>query len=159
MARIAIALLVALSISALPALADKPSWAGNSGKGKGQSQGDDDQHGSKDKSEGKHQKFSTHDRDVVQSFYREQYGGGCPPGLAKKHNGCLPPGLAKKRYVIGQPLPAGFVLAPLPVELSVQLGPPPIGYRYGFIDGDVVRVAELATGTFLVVDAVNGLLH
>jgi len=24
------------------------------------------------------------------------YGvGGCPPGLAKKHNGCLPPGHAK----------------------------------------------------------------
>ncbi|HEX8936957.1 MAG TPA: hypothetical protein VF776_01710 [Sphingomicrobium sp.] len=27
------------------------------------------------------------------------YGeGGCPPGLAKKHNGCLPPGQAKKLY-------------------------------------------------------------
>lgn len=26
------------------------------------------------------------------------YGvGGCPPGLAKKHNGCMPPGQAKKR--------------------------------------------------------------
>ena len=22
------------------------------------------------------------------------YGGGCPPGLAKKNNGCLPPGQA-----------------------------------------------------------------
>lgn len=22
--------------------------------------------------------------------------GGCPPGLAAKHNGCMPPGLAKK---------------------------------------------------------------
>jgi hypothetical protein len=27
------------------------------------------------------------------------YGaGGCPPGLAKKHNGCMPPGQAKKFY-------------------------------------------------------------
>jgi hypothetical protein len=27
------------------------------------------------------------------------YGvGGCPPGLAKKHNGCMPPGQAKKLY-------------------------------------------------------------
>jgi hypothetical protein len=29
----------------------------------------------------------------------EAYGygeGGCPPGLAKKHNGCMPPGQAKK---------------------------------------------------------------
>jgi hypothetical protein len=25
-------------------------------------------------------------------------GGGCPPGLAKKHNGCMPPGQAKKLY-------------------------------------------------------------
>lgn len=25
------------------------------------------------------------------------YGvGGCPPGLAKKHNGCMPPGQAKR---------------------------------------------------------------
>lgn len=27
------------------------------------------------------------------------YGvGGCPPGLAKKHNGCMPPGQAKKLF-------------------------------------------------------------
>jgi hypothetical protein len=27
------------------------------------------------------------------------YGvGGCPPGLAKKHNGCMPPGQARKLY-------------------------------------------------------------
>jgi len=162
MARIVIVILLAMSIPALPVLADKPSWAGNAGKGghgQGQSQGDDDQHGSKGKSGGKHQKFSTHDRDIVHAFYVEHYGGGCPPGLAKKRNGCLPPGLAKKSYVVGQPLPLGFALTPLPVVLSVQLGTPPIGYRYAFIDGDVVRVAELAAGTFLVVDAINGLVH
>jgi hypothetical protein len=167
MARIAIAILIALSISALPALADKPSWAGNPGKGHGASQGDDDDqggapseggHGKADR-DGSRRHFSSHDRDVVHAFYVEQYKGGCPPGLAKKHNGCMPPGQAKKRYAIGQPLPAGFVLAPLPVELSVQLGPPPSGYRYAFIDGDVVRVAELAVGSFLVVDAINGLLR
>ena len=61
--------------------------------------------------------------------------------------------------MVGQPLPLGFALTPLPVVLSVQLGTPPIGYRYAFIDGDVVRVAELAAGTFLVVDAINGLVH
>lgn len=33
------------------------------------------------------------------SDYDDGYrGGGCPPGLAKKHNGCLPPGQAKKLY-------------------------------------------------------------
>jgi hypothetical protein len=97
---------------------------------------------------------------VVHGFYVEHYGSGhCPPGLAKKGNGCLPPGQAKKRYVIGQPLPAGFVLVPLPVDLSVRLGPPPVGYHYALVDGDVVKVAELATGTLLVVDALNGLLR
>jgi hypothetical protein len=34
------------------------------------------------------------------------YGiGGCPPGLAKKHNGCMPPGQAKKLYNVGQRFP------------------------------------------------------
>ena len=32
--------------------------------------------------------------------------GGCPPGLAKKHNGCLPPGQAKK--LVGNLLPASL---------------------------------------------------
>ena len=37
------------------------------------------------------------------------YGvGGCPRGLAKKHNGCMPPGQAKKLYRIGQRLPYGY---------------------------------------------------
>jgi len=37
------------------------------------------------------------------------YGvGGCPPGLAKKHNGCLPPGQAKKLYNIGQRWPRDY---------------------------------------------------
>lgn len=27
--------------------------------------------------------------------------GGCPPGLAKKHNGCLPPGHARQGYGAG----------------------------------------------------------
>lgn len=31
------------------------------------------------------------------------YGhGGCPPGLAKKHNGCMPPGQARKLFRAGQ---------------------------------------------------------
>jgi hypothetical protein len=34
--------------------------------------------------------------------------GGCPPGLAKKHNGCLPPGQAKKLYRTGQRWPGNY---------------------------------------------------
>lgn len=37
------------------------------------------------------------------------YGaGGCPPGLAKKHNGCMPPGQAKKLYNVGQRWPGSY---------------------------------------------------
>ena len=37
------------------------------------------------------------------------YGaGGCPPGLAKKHNGCMPPGQAKKLYRTGQRFPSNY---------------------------------------------------
>src|SRR4051812_6541362 len=37
------------------------------------------------------------------------YGvGGCPRGLAKKHNGCLPPGQAKKMFRVGQRYNLGY---------------------------------------------------
>lgn len=35
-------------------------------------------------------------------LWRLDTHGGCPPGLAKKHNGCLTPGQAKKLYHVGQ---------------------------------------------------------
>ena len=96
-------------------------------------------------------------REAARSYFAKQHGrGNCPPGLAKKNNGCLPPGQAKKRYVIGQSLPHGIVVAELPVELSVRIGPAPAGYRYGILDGDLVK---LAIGTLLVVDAIEGLVR
>jgi hypothetical protein len=96
-------------------------------------------------------------REAARSYFVKQHGrGSCPPGLAKKNNGCLPPGQAKKRYVVGHSLPHGIVVRELPVELSVRIGPAPGGYRYGIIDGDVVK---LAVGTMLVVDAIEGLVR
>ena len=82
--------------------------------------------------------------------------GQLPPGLAKKNNGCLPPGQAKKRYVIGQPLARGIVVGELPVESIDQDRSRPAGYRYGILDGDLVK---LAVGTLLVVDAIDGLVR
>jgi hypothetical protein len=76
-------------------------------------------------------------------------------GLAKKGTGCLPPGLSKKRYTIGQPLPAGIVIAPVPLDLTRRLTSAPVGYRYGIVDGDLVK---LALGTLLVVDAIEGMV-
>ena len=99
--------------------------------------------------------FTTQQRDAARGWYAEKYGrGNCPPGLAKKGNGCLPPGQAKKRYAVGQPLPPGIVYGPVPSELSVRIGRPPEGYLYVSLDGDLLK---LATGTLLVVDAINGL--
>jgi len=101
--------------------------------------------------------FNDRDRDEVRRYWVDTFGrGNCPPGLAKKHNGCLPPGQAKKRYVVGQPLPAAIVFQPLPPVLVTRLGPPPAGYQYAVVDGDVVK---LAIGTRLVVDAITALLN
>jgi hypothetical protein len=96
-------------------------------------------------------------REAARSYFVKQHGRDhCPPGLAKKNNGCLPPGQAKKRYVVGHSLPHGIVIGELPVELSDRIGPAPGGYRYGIIDGDLVK---LAVGTMLVVDAIEGLIR
>jgi hypothetical protein len=96
-------------------------------------------------------------REAARSYFVQQHGRGkCPPGLAKKGNGCLPPGQAKKHYVVCHPLPHGVVVGELPVELSIRIGPAPAGYRYGMLDGDLVK---LAIGTMLVVDAIDGLIR
>lgn len=96
-------------------------------------------------------------REAARAYFVKQHGRGhCPPGLAKKNNGCLPPGQAKKRYAIGHPLPRGTVVGAVPVELSVRIGTDPAGYRYGIIDGDLVK---LAAGSLLVVDAIEGLVR
>ncbi|HYC56194.1 MAG TPA: hypothetical protein VEL28_14765 [Candidatus Binatia bacterium] len=91
------------------------------------------------KREQKMAKFRDDQRSRVVSYYRERYGNGrdCPPGLRKKGNDCTPPGHAK-RYSVGRSLSSDVSLYPLPQELIVSLAPPPSGFAYGFIDGDVV---------------------
>lgn len=85
--------------------------------------------------------FNDQHRRVARTYYTQHYGnaGNCPPGLAKKNNGCLPPGQAKK-FRIGEPLPAGVVIYPVPQPVLVQLPPPPYGYRYARVGGDIVLV-------------------
>jgi len=100
--------------------------------------------------------FTTSERDAARGWYAEKYGrGNCPPGLAKKNNGCLPPGQAKKRYAVGHPLPPGIVYGPVPPDLAARIGPPPSGYLYVSLDGDLLK---LAAGTLLIVDAIDGLV-
>ena len=101
--------------------------------------------------------FGARERESARGYFAEAHGKGkCPPGLAKKHNGCLPPGQARKRYALGQPLAHGVVYAPPPPELGRRLGPPPHGYLYVMVDGDLLK---LVAGTMMVVDAVQSLVR
>jgi hypothetical protein len=151
-------LALTLALAATPAAAGKPEHAGNGGKGKGKGSpaANGQRGGGGGPSDRGDSAFSAAQRSSYFDWYTREYHDGCPPGLAKKNNGCLPPGLAKKRYAIGAPLPYGVVLGPLPSALAILLGAPPPGYRYGILDGDVVK---LTIGTALVVDAIEGLAN
>ena len=88
------------------------------------------------------------------------YGvGGCPPGLAKKHNGCMPPGQAKKLYRIGQRFPLSYgnrwSYNQIPYDLRRQYGFEPDD-RYYYGDGYVYRVDPK---TMLIQQVVSALLY
>jgi hypothetical protein len=150
MVRHLLAAVLIVSLPSAPALAGKPDHAGKHAK-----QDRDGRAAEEDGGFDVSVVFSAPQRDAIRGYHVERYGHGhCPPGLAKKNNGCLPPGQAKKRYAVRRPLPPEVVILDLPGDLAVRIGTPPQGYRYGLIDGDVVK---LALGTLLVVDAIGGL--
>lgn len=60
----------------------------------------------------------------------------------------------RKKWAVGQALPPDIPYYPLPPELVVQLTPPPAGYRYVRVAGDVLMIAA---GTGMVVDAITDL--
>lgn len=144
----------------VPAWAEKPEWAG-----KGQGHKKDKDQDRRAQHDGKEQErrearvggyFRDRDRDVVRVYYEDRYDGGrkgCPPGLAKKNNGCMPPGQAKK-YRVGQPLPAGVTVYPVPRPVLVQLPPAPAGHKYVRVAADILLIA---IGTSMVVDAMQDL--
>lgn len=148
-----------------PAWAEKPEWAGKGHGNKNEKREKHEDRGERGEHGGKRERrearvgayFDEHDRHAARAYYDERYRGGrgCPPGLAKKHNGCLPPGQAKK-YVVGQPLPAGMVLYPVPQPVIVQLPPAPAGYKYVRVAADILLIA---VGTSMVVDAMTDLLQ
>lgn len=149
---------------ALPAQADKPSWAGKEGKSSKHQKKEqyDNNQGSTHVYSGTetrsdvdiHVHFGDHQRDVIRHYYADQYRSGhCPPGLAKKHNGCMPPGQVKK-WRIGRPLPREVIYYDLPPAVIVQLGPPPHGHRYVRVASDILLIA---VGTGMIVDAIADL--
>ena len=132
------------------ALAAGSAWADNEQHGKNQKHGRDDRTTARVEV-----RFGEPQHAAVHGWYVKQIEAGhCPPGLAKKHNGCLPPGQAKKRWAVGRPLPREVIFYDLPPPLVVELGPPPLGYRYARVANDVLL---LAIGTGMVVDAITDL--
>ncbi|MGE5386686.1 MAG: RcnB family protein [Betaproteobacteria bacterium] len=156
----ALILLIAAALSAGPALADKPEWAGG-GKEK-HGGGKNHQAEGPGKAvvdgEGAHVPvkgyFNAKQEAAARQYFRERARSGhCPPGLAKKNNGCLPPGQAKK-WAVGEPLPHDVVTYNIPPRLVVKLGTPPAGYRYVRVATDILLIA---IGTGMVVDAIQDL--
>ena len=91
--------------------------------------------------------------------YSYGYGGGCPPGLAKKNNGCLPPGQAKKLYNRGQRWPGNYGHAwnynQIPYDLRSRYHFDPDD-RYYYGDGYVYQVDP---ATMLISQVVSAILR
>jgi len=146
-----LALLIAGILAIGPALAEKPSWAGE-GKGGKHRQGE--RHDSQKERERGREHFGDRHRTVAHDYYSEQFHRGhCPPGLAKKHNGCMPPGQAKK-WTVGRPLARDVIYYEVPSALVVEFGRPPAGHRYVRVASDILLIA---IGTGIVVDALQNL--
>ena len=142
------ALVIAGTLGAAPAFADKPESAGK-GKGKNKENRDQVRHSQRGDSH-----FGDRQHVVVRDYYTQEFrGGNCPPGLAKKNNGCMPPGQAKK-WNKGRPLPRDVVYYDVPQQLVLRLGPPPSGHKYVRVASDILLIA---IGTSMVVDAITDL--
>ena len=93
--------------------------------------------------------------------YDNAYGygvGGCPPGLAKKHNGCMPPGQARKlargqRWQNGYGSRYAYGQIPYSLRNRYDLSP---NYRYYYDNGYLYQVDPR---TLLVQQVIGALLR
>lgn len=90
--------------------------------------------------------------------YGDRDFGGCPPGLAKKHNGCMPPGQARKlargeRWQGGYGTPYSYGRIPYDVRRRYDLS---TRYRYYYNDGNLYAVDPR---TMLIQQVVGALLR
>jgi hypothetical protein len=84
--------------------------------------------------------------------------GGCPPGLAKKHNGCMPPGQARKlgrgqRWQSGYGSSYSYRQIPYDLRQQYDLSP---RYRYYYDNGTIYAVNPR---TMLVAQVISALLR
>jgi hypothetical protein len=136
-------LLIVTGAAAL-AFAGPASAKPGNGHGNGHGNGDSQGYG-----------YDNHGRDSAYGYG----AGGCPPGLAKKHNGCMPPGQAKKLYRTGQRFPGNYgnrwSYNQIPYDLR-QRYDFDRNDRYYYGDGYVYRVDPR---TMLVEQVVSALLR
>ena len=97
-------------------------------------------------------RFSDHDRDIINNYYRKssKHGKGLPPGLAKRE-GHLPPGLAKR-----DKLPPGLRGESLPYDLEQKLSRLPSSYVRVRVGQDIVLMDGR---TRVMVDVVYGMAN
>ena len=84
--------------------------------------------------------------------------GGCPPGLAKKHNGCMPPGQARKlnrgqRFESGYGTIYSYQRIPYDLRRRYDLSP---RYRYYYDNGTIYAVDPR---TMLIAQVISALLR
>lgn len=151
------AIAIALSVAAGSLTTALPAWADPPGHAKKEKGHGHKAHGHKEKGGGDNItinfNFIDSDRVAIREYYDHPPHGHCPPGLAKKGKGCIPPGHAKK-WVMHRPLPPDVIYYSLPQPVLVRLQPPPAGYKYVRVGGDILMIA---IGTGMVAAAIQDL--
>jgi len=142
---------LAVSLSAVPALAQGNGHGNGKAKGHDKKEQGDDDRGRVYEMYG----FKPHDREMVSAYYAK-HGSGLPPGLAKR-GGDLPPGLEKQLERNGT-LPPGLQkkLEPCPPEITRQLPALPPDYQRSIIGAHIV---VLNKNTNIVVDVMKDVVR
>ena len=98
--------------------------------------------------------FSHNHFVVYRNYYVRTYGlHRCPPGYVISRGSCYWPGYSRKRYQVGELIPDDVPVLLAPVELAREMGPPPPGYLYAVVDGDLLVIL---IESHLVVDYIDG---
>jgi Ni/Co efflux regulator RcnB len=95
--------------------------------------------------------FGDANRAAVHRYYAALAGKRCPAGSLTS-DGCLP-SQPRLPWRIGQALPAGALVQPVPKGIRQSLPKLPPGLRYVAVGSDILLVAN---GSKMVVDGIDG---
>ncbi|MDR3299312.1 MAG: RcnB family protein [Candidatus Accumulibacter sp.] len=99
--------------------------------------------------------FDDRHRGLASDYYRRAYvGNRCPEGLSRQGSSCVFVGA--RAWTQGKVLPHSVIFYDVPQTLLYELPPPPHGYRYVRVGGDILMIA---IGTGLVIDAIRDIFH